>query len=382
MTTLSPSDGQVLLSIDRTDVEQLVVESLDWAEEWFVCAPFIDLAPGRSRLWSAVHEDTRTLKGAYVGVEGMRTHPRALDMLAATGALRLVPLGDGAFHPGLLFLRRGRATRTIIGSVLTTPWDGSPWPFASLWEGPGLGPASVQARALLARLRRVSYVPSREQLDEYAVAFQSADAHWDSIVAAGAGLVRRTAADHDVPGLHLVTGARAIKNAQRQLETTAKEQATITMRQTIGYQGGNMTFPVRWIAPLGIWVGTLRLHNRYWNGFGTDRPAANKSLGITVEINVPVTGCDRRIAGGFAVAEDTAEMFLVHRGRIGGGRAGIGGELFWKRFRGGVPLREPDGEEPRRVAIVGKLGSPEFLREVAAFVHEVRRMKAEPRARR
>ncbi|HVY45488.1 MAG TPA: hypothetical protein VHB21_06390 [Minicystis sp.] len=66
----------------------------------------------------------------------------------------------------------------------------------------------------------------------------------------------------------------------------------------------------------------------------------------------------------------------MHRGRIGGGQKGVGAELFWSRFRGGAAMREPDREEPSRVVVVGKVGAPDFVRDVAGFVHEVGRIKA------
>jgi 5-methylcytosine-specific restriction protein A len=75
---------------------------------------------------------------------------------------------------------------------------------------------------------------------------------------------------------------------------------------------------------LGIWLACDVIgKSRYWNAFGTRNPKQNKMVPIGCEINFPLFGIDRRVSGG--VAEDeTGRLSLVHRGRIGGGRKGIG----------------------------------------------------------
>jgi hypothetical protein len=152
------------------------------------------------------------------------------------------------------------------------------------------------------------------------------------------------------------------------------------MRQTVGFHGGSVTETVHWSSQLGVWSLFKKLENRYWNCFGVQRPDLGKSLQITVEVNPALEGLDRKMGGAVARETSSGKLCLVYRGRIGGGQKGIGAELFWSRFPGGVQMREPGREDASRVAIVGEIGAPSsFTRDIAAFVHEGRADQAGPR---
>lgn len=64
-----------------------------------------------------------------------------------------------------------------------------------------------------------------------------------------------------------------------------------------------------------------------------------------------------------------------HRGKIGGGEKGVGADPIWSRFRGGLKMREAGREDPSWVLIVGEVGATSFPGTIAAFVHEVGRIK-------
>src|SRR5690606_25232288 len=96
-----------------------------------------------------------------------------------------------------------------------------------------------------------------------------------------------------------------------------------------------------------------------------------RSIPLSVEVNLPVSGVNRRVAGALGRDPTTGKTYRLHRGRIGGGTKGIGSDLFWQRFRGGVQLRDESGGEPVRVAVVAELGAPTAVRDIAACVHQV-----------
>jgi hypothetical protein len=130
---------------------------------------------------------------------------------------------------------------------------------------------------------------------------------------------------------------------------------------------------VLWAADLGIWYAPAVISgSRYWNAFGTKDPQGS-SVPITCEVNLPLHGIDRRI-GGAAASDEQGRTILVHRGRIGGGREGIGAELFWSHYEG-KRLTVWDGDRDTDVAAVAELGSPRFVRQIQFFVHEVERIK-------
>lgn len=132
-----------------------------------------------------------------------------------------------------------------------------------------------------------------------------------------------------------------------------------------------------WSEKLGIWWTTYSLHNRYENAFGVEEPKWNTGYGHSIPsvIDVPFHGINRRIGGVFAVDESN-KLYLLHRGRIGGGRKGIGKTLFLANYRGKW-VSVQDGDSVSRLALVAALDSERFPYQVANFVHELQRIKQE-----
>jgi hypothetical protein len=175
--------------------------------------------------------------------------------------------------------------------------------------------------------------------------------------------------------LRIVADADIMTNARDQIITAFRRHGADRVSTVIGYPGGNQSSKVYWAEDLGIWFAwDVIAKSRYWNAFGTWNPKQNKMVPICCEINFPLSGIDRRISG--AVAEDErGRLFLVHRGQIGGGRKGIGAELFWKHFDG-EPSSVIDGDRETELVVVGSIESPRLLRQIQFFVREVERIKA------
>jgi len=144
---------------------------------------------------------------------------------------------------------------------------------------------------------------------------------------------------------------------------------------TIGHQGASFAARAAWSDRLALWMASREDGGRFSHLFGVNRPEPGGHAAIACEINIPHDGVDRRIGGGFA--RDTAgRIYVIHRGRIGGGQTGIGKSLFERCYRG-VWTDLDDGGPAATVAVVGEVGSPRFPRQVAQFVHKVARMKEE-----
>jgi len=180
--------------------------------------------------------------------------------------------------------------------------------------------------------------------------------------------------------LRIVEDGGVIKKARDTVVRAFHWYGSEKVRTVVGYPGGHETVTAHWAEDLGVWfAGDVIANSRYWNAFGTWSPKQDKMVPICCEINFPLSGINRRISG--AVAEDErGRLFLVHRGQIGGGRRGIGAELFWKHFDGS-PATVVDGDRDTEVVVVGSIDSPRFLRQIQFFVHEVDRIKllAHPR---
>ena len=97
-------------------------------------------------------------------------------------------------------------------------------------------------------------------------------------------------------------------------------------------------------------------------------------LSIASEINFPWAQIDRKTGGAFA--EDACgNVFVIHRGKIGGGKKGVGKSLFEHNYRGVWSFME-DGDSISQVAIIGALNSPRFALQAAQFVKKIEILKS------
>lgn len=172
-------------------------------------------------------------------------------------------------------------------------------------------------------------------------------------------------------------------NRNKQLQKKFKDKFRIVANQKVrslmGFQGGSFTNAAYYSKELEVWMAnTIGVDgngedNRYWNAFGTSYPEKDKNASIVCEINIPLEGINRRIAAGFAENE-SGDVVLFHRGKIGGGRKGIGKQLFLDNYRG-VLEEIVDGDQINEVAIIGNLDSVELAYQIAIFVEEIERIK-------
>lgn len=169
-----------------------------------------------------------------------------------------------------------------------------------------------------------------------------------------------------------IFNADEITELQKRLEQAFRSQKPEIIRAIVGSPGGAFETNFLYIGEHEFWVVFGKDKNRYWNAFGVGRPTAGKNTSITCEINFPYGGVDRKIAGVFAKEGD--RVILLHRGKIGGGRKGIGKNLFLDNYRGSY-LSIQDGDTENTLALIGSLDSKYFVQQVANFVYEIERIK-------
>lgn len=174
--------------------------------------------------------------------------------------------------------------------------------------------------------------------------------------------------------LKIIEDESAINKYQKKLLKSFKPFIDEKVAVRIGHMGASFDAKVLWSNRLGIWIYATKIEgSRYWNAFGLDKPKAQTTVPITCEINLPVSGIDRRI-GGVLAKDKKGNIFLVHRGIIGGGKKGVGKSLFESHFRGVWTVME-DGEQETAAAIIGVLNSPRLIRQIIHFVHKIDRIK-------
>ena len=143
----------------------------------------------------------------------------------------------------------------------------------------------------------------------------------------------------------------------------------------IGYPGGSFKDTVSYSEDLNIWFTCFddNRKNIRVNLFGVGEPIKGGMNSIIGQINFPFEGINRRIAGALALEEGN-KILILHRGRIGGGKPGIGKKYFWDNYRGDY-ISALDGSTESKFCLVGELGTPKLPLQVSDFIHEIARIK-------
>jgi hypothetical protein len=174
--------------------------------------------------------------------------------------------------------------------------------------------------------------------------------------------------------LKVIAEQAAIKKYAGQFNKKFKPFIDEEIKVKLGHQGANFSAKVAWSKKLGIWKFSQNIKEvRYWNAFGVGKPGTSTVLSIASEINFPWFQIDRKTGGAFA--EDAwGNVFVIHRGKIGGGKKGVGKSLFEHNYRGVWSFME-DGDSISQVAVVGSLKSSRFALQAAQFVKKIEIMK-------
>jgi len=207
----------------------------------------------------------------------------------------------------------------------------------------------------------------------------------------------------------LLESKEEIAKAQRTLEATIRRDFNTKTVKNIGYPGGT-TFDAKVYTDHHCWFWS-KDHNdagepnpRRLNWFGLFNE--DSGLQISVEINTPYEARNDQIAGFFGRDNDTGAIYLLHSGRIGGGKKGVGKTTFltWSNehltevvdssggIRSGILVMPIEGKSATRSAIryietiahfkqavrAGETDTPEFQHKEKLF----RNFYSEPRGRR
>jgi hypothetical protein len=175
--------------------------------------------------------------------------------------------------------------------------------------------------------------------------------------------------------LKVIADQPAIKKYSGQFNKKFKTFIDEEIKVKLGHQGAGFPAKVLWSKSLGIWKFSRAVKEvRYWNAFGVGKPGASSVLSIASEINFPWAQIDRKTGGAFA--EDACgNVFVIHRGKIGGGKKGVGKSLFEHNYRGVWSFME-DGDSISQVAVIGDLKSERFALQAAQFVKKIEMLKS------
>ncbi len=175
--------------------------------------------------------------------------------------------------------------------------------------------------------------------------------------------------------LKVIADQLSIKKYTRQFVRNFKPFIDEQVKVKLGHQGASSPAKVLWSKKLGIWTFShVAKEVRYWNAFGIGKPKAGALLPITSEINFPWSGIDRKTGAAFA-QDAWGSVFVIHRGKIGGGKKGVGKSFFENNYRGVWSFME-DGNCITRVAVISVLNSPRLAWQTANFVKKIEMLKS------
>ena len=163
-----------------------------------------------------------------------------------------------------------------------------------------------------------------------------------------------------------------ISKAQSEFENRARRAASRSGLIKLGYQGGGKEAMAHHVAPLNFWISVADSGNRFWNALGIGDPFHDGST-IIAEINPPKAGIDRNIGGAF-VEDDNGIVYLAHRGKVGGGRIGIGKEAFLDWYKEPLDLVYDDDRHSMLI-VIGALDDEELMGKLARFTNSISAFK-------
>lgn len=180
-----------------------------------------------------------------------------------------------------------------------------------------------------------------------------------------------------------ITKKRAIEIAmkwiRREFEARGRRE-----KLSIGYQGGQAGNKyIYCVEDAGIWFAYERRDHLkyYWCAYGTLPLTPPKAPSITIELNSPIQGINRRVRG-FIAVDERRRQFLCHTGILGGSRSGIAGRKYINSARRPrEAVADTDGQTTYAF-VIAELRSPRFIEQVADFVLDVDDFKSGKNARK
>lgn len=170
--------------------------------------------------------------------------------------------------------------------------------------------------------------------------------------------------------LRAITDFKRVAEIHRNYVEKMRRHLGQSARLKIGFKGEVRDMTAYHNGELWFTSQPSQNGNRYWDAYGLE-PTTTRSNNITVEINVPVEDINRAISAFYAEDSDTKEIFLLHRGKVGGGRPGIGKNAFTAWYCGGIASVDEIHGRTTEAFLITSLGDPHMADNVADFVKAV-----------
>lgn len=177
--------------------------------------------------------------------------------------------------------------------------------------------------------------------------------------------------------LTVIQDAKNVRACRSKLKQAMSDASTEHRKHHIGYPGGVSPATIYYSKELGFWMGLDRRDGQYLSPCGLGDPFATGSPAPHVEINIPVSGINRRRAGCF-LRDETGILYVGHSGKVGGGKKGIGG----KAFRAYYPAWSDamSGDHPMQVYVLGRLDDTNLIKKLVAYTSKSKEFRDKVKA--
>ena len=141
----------------------------------------------------------------------------------------------------------------------------------------------------------------------------------------------------------------------------------------IGWPGGTRTCPVNYFPSYHFWMFYEINHDnpsrpKYLHALCSGEPHQNQAVSASCHINFPLAS-KSQVAGAFATDEN-GQIYILHTGKV----HGYNQTSFWQNFRG-QKINALHAGKVKTYALLGLLGKPELMTQLADFVKEIERLK-------
>lgn len=173
--------------------------------------------------------------------------------------------------------------------------------------------------------------------------------------------------------IKVVEDQRTIEKLHKQFLQKLAHTFTERIECFVGFPGGNFPDTISYSEESNLWISSNNQPTKFWNGFGVGQPSPGSNNSLVGEINFAFSSINRRIAGAFAI-EDGRKILVLHRGKIGGGKPGVGKSFFTNNYSGDKVIAV-DGDRETEFCLVAEFDSPLFSSQVADFIKQIQRVK-------
>ena len=174
-----------------------------------------------------------------------------------------------------------------------------------------------------------------------------------------------------------VTTRRETIECQRRLEDVLTNGLSQKSDLRVGYLGGGN--PIHTVNHNGsVWFCSKKLSNRFWNVFGL-QPIEGIQNDIVVEINPPLGWRKNHQCAGMFAIDQKNSTFLLHNGKIGGGRPGIGKTAFcewYSQFSLMMDIEIGRNKIDEYILVGNVSDDDNFLDDLEIFISRVRFFKS------